>query len=156
MTSDEPKKADSRTVTLSARDVVDLRRLLSALSARPKPDPKTDKHGISREKLISRAKESLAARRARAQFFGSDMFGEPAWDILLAIYIAEDEEPPAITQITASSGSPATTTLRWLEYLEKNDLVDRRRHATDGRVVLITLSPKGRDSLDTYFAGILT
>ena len=47
------------------------------------------------------------------------MFGEPAFDILLALYIEGDAQPVMITTLVEAVGTPMTTTLRWVEALER-------------------------------------
>jgi hypothetical protein len=66
------------------------------------------------------------------------MFGEAAWDILLALFIADQEF--------------RRTTLRWIRYLEEEQFVTRRRHPLDARCYLRDLTDFGRDEVARYLA----
>lgn len=112
-------------------------------------------HAISiGEPLFRRA---LAAkiyrmRRDRAQLFPMDLFGEPAWDILLLLYgIEHRPERLSVSAICSSSGAPPTTTLRWIEKLEQADLLIREPHPSDKRINLLKMSDQCRRLMDRYF-----
>jgi DNA-binding MarR family transcriptional regulator len=82
------------------------------------------------------------------------MFGEPAWDMLLALYVSEQSGPRhTIVKLVAQAAAPATTALRWLEYLDKERLVVRHSNPIDRRATFIELSDKARLALDAYYSG---
>ena len=83
-------------------------------------------------------------RRYRQQFLDGDLLGEPAWEILLDLFIAYHEERE-ITVMSAclASGVPQTTALRWLNMLEEKGLIVRRAHRTDARARIVELSRDG-------------
>jgi DNA-binding MarR family transcriptional regulator len=148
----------SRTVTLTGRDLRDATRLLRTLvdtverqTPSPRPAAFRDRNGF-----LECAREILRLRRSRTQYFGSAMFGEPGWDILLILYVEEGRNQLHVSRLMAASGSPPTTGLRWLDYLESQQWVGRRKHPTDGRVELVELTDKGRGLLDSYFSETLT
>ena len=68
---------------------------------------------------IEIARYTYLMRRTRNAIFGSpDMFGEPAWDIPLDLYIAYAENKPvSVSSACIGSASPPTTGLRWLGVL---------------------------------------
>jgi DNA-binding MarR family transcriptional regulator len=79
------------------------------------------------------------------------MFGEPAWDILLALYVIDrDQRRLSTRQVTTLAGQPLTTALRWLDYLEQQELVERGANPFDQRVVYVELSARGRAAMDEY------
>jgi len=84
------------------------------------------------------------------------MFGEPGWDILLILYTEENTNRLQVSRLVTASGSPATTGLRWLDYLESQQLVCRQKHPTDRRIELVELTDKGRTALDSYFSETVT
>jgi DNA-binding MarR family transcriptional regulator len=107
--------------------------------------------------LLDRAKKIFADRRRRARFFDVGMFGEPAWDILLVLYISEQEGGrQTISRLTENAGSPSTTILRWLYALEERGLVARESHPNDLRKIFVELTERGRDALESYFFETLT
>lgn len=104
--------------------------------------------------FASMAREIYAIRRQRATIFGdSELFGEPAWDILLDLYIAHVEEKKvSVSSACIGSASPPTTGLRWLGVLADKGFIVRRHDPADQRRVLVRLSNKGLDAMDAYFA----
>jgi len=109
-----------------------------------------------RAELIAYARSSMQHRQARTRFFANAMLGEPAWDLLLVLYVAEGTgECVTVNAAAERAGLAATSAKRWIEYLEKEHLVLRRPHERDGRRIVLTLSAKGQASLDTYFCGIV-
>lgn len=105
-----------------------------------------------RERLLARARETMARRTRRGLNFSNAMFGEPAWDMLLALYTAEASAAAiTVTGLTKLSGAPPTTALRWLDYLAKERMVMREPHLIDRRLTYVSLTDKGRQALDAYF-----
>ena len=157
---DQQDAEEERTITLSQRDVRAARRLLKLLlqedptsadqqlegAARPAAD-------TSRAALIARAREEFGNRRRRTSIFERSMFGEPAWDMLLALYILDVSGQRQTTgALMQFSGAPITTARRWLDYLVGNELVLRSPHPTDQRVMFVNLTEKGRNALDLYYS----
>lgn len=106
--------------------------------------------------LISAAKDFLISRRSRASFLDESIFGEPGWDMLLALYITEETEARnSIAKLTEFSGAPPTTALRWIDHLGRLGLIRRLAHPTDLRTAFIELTDEGRYALDRYFTRIL-
>lgn len=107
------------------------------------------------EALYQIARATMKSRRLRARFMPRPMFGEPAWDMLLALYIVDKRGArETISKLCLSSGAPATTALRWLDYLQQHKLVARRQSSTDRRVVFIDLTNLGREAVEAYFVEI--
>ena len=165
--SDDPKndpEVGLTRVALSASDLDAAARLLSLLlraEGDRVPDQPTDAQAAGwptltadRAILVERARRAFVNRARRSGNFSKAMFGEPAWDMLLALYATEHSARHTVSEIVNFSGVPPTTALRWLDFLEnKEQLVVRRPSATDKRVCLIELSDKARDALDLYFSG---
>lgn len=92
-------------------------------------------------------------RSLRRKLFDPHLFGEPGWDILLALYVIDDvERRLSIAELTAITHVPLTTSLRWLAYLEEQDLVSRTAAPNDQRVVLVELTDEGRQAMESYFS----
>lgn len=107
---------------------------------------------------ITRARQAYAMRRKRAIIFGNpDLFGEPAWDILLDLYIAQaDGKPVSVSSACIGSAAPATTGLRWLAVLAEEGLIVRENDPGDHRRVLVRLTDKGSSAMDQYFDAVET
>jgi DNA-binding MarR family transcriptional regulator len=123
--------------------------------------PTVDRGSCGRPALNPEQREMLRANAAREQFrrrlrrtlFDPHLFGEPGWDILLALYVIDDvERRLSIAELTTLTHVPLTTTLRWLACLEEQGLVSRTIAPNDQRMVLVELTDKGRRAMDSYFS----
>jgi len=94
-------------------------------------------------------------RRARDRAFG-EIFGEPAWDILLDLYVAGTERRTvSVTSACIASASPQTTALRWLTRLSEEGLIERRVDPADARRIYVQLTTRGRETIDTQLRAML-
>lgn len=99
------------------------------------------------------AEKSYSLRRKRDKLFKDGLFSDPAWDILLDLYVAERSEKEIyITSACLAAGVPASTGLRWITILIQNGYVERREDQGDARRSLVSLTPHGRALLDSLFA----
>ena len=106
-----------------------------------------DPQSIARHTAIARA--VYACRRRRHKFLPADLFGEPTWDILLDLYIAEREERRVpTTSACIGAHVPPTTALRWLRILEARGLVEREDDGRDGRRTFVRLTQNGLMAVD--------
>lgn len=95
----------------------------------------------------------LKARRSRSQFFASELFADPAWDLLLQLYEAElRQQRVTVTTLCDGAGVPATTALRWITTLENKGLLTRSKDPLDGRRLFVRLSSDARDAMNGYFS----
>jgi hypothetical protein len=105
--------------------------------------PRTDRHRPAVNFII----KSRIVRRA---FFSATLFGEPAWDILLALYAgALDDECSAAKQLSKVSDATSSEVDRWMSALEREGLVNQAG-ARDG-LETFGLSEKGWLAMDSYF-----
>jgi DNA-binding MarR family transcriptional regulator len=104
-----------------------------------------------REALQGDAAAVQLARSLRRQVIGEGIFNEPAWEILLALYVADNRRRLNTTRVTELSGVAMTTALRWLEFLDRAELILQRESVQDQRVNIVELSSKGRRLMDEYF-----
>lgn len=100
------------------------------------------------------ARSAYRERRRRSEIFNDPtLFGEPAWDILLDLFIAAKERKRLpVTSACIGAAVPATTALRWLTVLEDKGLILRENDAADARRVFVRLSSDGYEKMVTYFA----
>jgi DNA-binding MarR family transcriptional regulator len=97
----------------------------------------------------------LNARRARTKFFNPGLFADPAWDMLLDLYLAHlTHRRVSVTGLCSASQVPATTALRWIKTLEDDGLVSRHPDKFDGRRSFIELTAKAEQSLQRFFASL--
>lgn len=91
---------------------------------------------------LDAAVDAYNMRRNREKIFGdTQLFGEPTWDILLDLFIAELRDVKMqTTSVCIGAQVPQTTALRWLALLERENLVRRYRDNEDSRRVYIQLT----------------
>jgi hypothetical protein len=105
----------------------------------------------SDEALATIATRVYRSRRRRARHFDPQMFAEPAWDMLLDLFIAKARGKQIRTiSLCHASEVPATTALRWIGVLAKHGLVERRLAPDDQRAKLIALTDKGYRVMRQY------
>jgi DNA-binding transcriptional ArsR family regulator len=106
----------------------------------PLPDPR----------LVRRI---IRQRRLRADYFGPDLFADPAWDILLDLTAARAEHVRvSVTSLCIASGVPPTTALRWIGQMTAAGLLEREEDDSDRRRAFIRLSDRAADAMARYFA----
>lgn len=110
----------------------------------------------SERRYLALAREAYALRRKRVAIFGNpELFGEPAWDILLDLYIAQAEgKPVSVSSACIGSAAPPTTGLRWLGVLAEEGLVVRENDADDHRRVLVRLTRAGITAMERFFDAV--
>ena len=153
-----------KTITLTERDIEAAAHLLHLLVGADENRGReiatlagANVHSMRNQNRLARVKiaQQIYMNRARrSQIFKSAMFGEAAWDMLLALYITDESGARhTVTGLVGLSGVAPTTAIRWLEFLENERLVSRTPKPSDRRVSLIELTDKARELLDTYFSG---
>lgn len=97
------------------------------------------------ERLLERAEEIRRVRRARGRLLGQAMLGEPAFDLLLAMYVlSAKQEIVSLNSLAKAAGVPGTSAWRWLAYLVDKGFVTRCQSVTDRRAVSARLTDRGR------------
>jgi DNA-binding MarR family transcriptional regulator len=111
------------------------------------------RNDTSRGHLLAAALRMQAERQRRLKYFRKDFFNEPAWSLLLCLYIQEfTREKITLTELSRRSNVSMTTSLRWLDTLDKERLVRRETNPRDKRIVDVELTEEARDKLDQYFS----
>ncbi len=133
-----------------------------------KPDYHTARPGIgwgaelagdARPRLPApqQVRQLIANRQARARFFDAELFGDPAWDMLLDLTAAHGEGARvSVTSLCIAAGVPATTALRWLTQMVESGIFLRVPDPADRRRAFIALSDKAMAAMAGYFASLRT
>ncbi len=88
-------------------------------------------------------------REERDRIFGADLFFDPAWNILLDLYISERRGAMvSVSSMCIASKVPSTTALRWLTMIEKRGLIGRRPDDYDRRRSFLFLTDAGRRKIE--------
>ena len=102
---------------------------------------------LGREELLARwcglAGELYQFRRRRERLFGP-IFGEPAWDILLDLFVMEAKgRRVPVSSACIASGVSHSTALRQIDELVRRNLVMRERDEIDKRRTYLRLTEAG-------------
>jgi hypothetical protein len=98
----------------------------------------------------------IRARRLRDHFFKSEMFADPAWDMLLDLMAARVErQRVAVSSLCIAAAVPPTTALRWIKTLCDQGLFVRVADPEDGRRVFIELSAETAAMMEAYLRSVL-
>jgi DNA-binding MarR family transcriptional regulator len=155
---EDPPKAKSKRLLQLSEDVSRIAGSLAQLSIGPGPlrqDYPCSNLNES-EVPLDRVDWLIAARRKRALYLSSDLFAEPAWDILLDLLRAElAHEQICVSSASIASGIPASTGLRWLKALEQRGLVVRECDPDDARRYFVRLSADASRALRRYFLEVV-
>jgi hypothetical protein len=93
----------------------------------------------------------IRARRLRDHFFRSELFADPAWDMLLDLLAARVErQRVAVSSLCIAAAVPPTTALRWIKTLCDQGLFVRVADPEDGRRVFIELSVETATMMEGY------
>ncbi|MEG8023129.1 hypothetical protein [Sphingomonas aerolata] len=110
---------------------------------------------LSDAALVERARLLLDERRIRRRFLPDELFHEPAWDMLLALFVARDERLPMnVKTLVRLSDAPTTTSQRWIEHLYQSKLINRVTDTVDRRRLDISLSQFGDQAMKAYLRAL--
>jgi DNA-binding MarR family transcriptional regulator len=94
---------------------------------------------------VDTARRLYELRKDRDQLLGDALFSEPAWDILLDLFISDhDRRQLSVSAVCIGARAPSATALRYLTMLQDADLIERTRDERDGRRSHVQLTPLGR------------
>jgi hypothetical protein len=132
---------------LTAADFAKLSAAAANLSTGAHTSP-LQSPGARMESAVERAVALLDLRKKRDLNLGTDLFGEPAWDIMLDLFIrrAAGRRTNA-TSAAIASRAPTTTALRYIALLEKRGLLDKNVAEHDLRVQYVELSDEAYEKM---------
>ena len=121
--------------------------------------PELPKHiGTSIEGRRKRAVQTvMQIRDIRDQGLGSDLFSDPAWNILLDAYASSLEgRRVSVSDACIAARAPYTTGLRWLRVLEQRGLIVRENDQTDKRRVYVRLTAHAHKTVEALVDQIIS
>lgn len=83
-------------------------------------------------------------------FFGAEMFGEPAWEILLTLFVKAGFKPENVEELFVSCEVPPSIGERWISVLASKSLVYTNGFGS------VRLTALGRSSVSRYLAAQLS
>ncbi|NLR72564.1 winged helix-turn-helix transcriptional regulator [Novosphingobium sp. ERN07] len=100
----------------------------------------------SAEQLIAMAKAKISARRRRQELFPGIQVADPAWDLLLELYVNSVEgRQISVTGLGLGANVPGATVLRWLSLFQEAGLIVREPDSLDRRRIWVRLTALGVD-----------
>lgn len=102
---------------------------------------------------LENAKATLRRRLLRDQLFGApELFGDPAWEMLIDIFIHECEgEPLPLSSLCVTPSIPMSSALRLCRKLCAAGIIDRIPDPSDGRRSFVRLTPETAHRMRAYF-----
>ena len=94
----------------------------------------------------------MHANDLRRDYFGEGLFADPAWQMMLALFVARMARVEIThTTLCMLSGVASTTALRWIKVLVERGIAIRHGDPADGRRVKLSLSDDSAGRLHEYF-----
>ena len=129
-------------------------------SVKPRPRPlalRSDGDGDSRGsdgRILRHAMATQRRRILRRQLLGADeLFGEPAWDMLLDLFVHECQgKQLAMSSLCIAAGIPESSAMRLAQRLCDAGLLVRLPDPADGRRSFMKITPDMAHRLRAYFA----
>ena len=140
----ESESAGGRPKEELATELADLRRRLDRLAEQV----------LARNAQVSawEVRGVIGARALRFDLFKWGLFADPAWDMLLHLYLKElEQQRVAVSKLCTASYAPETTALRRIDQLEREGLITRHKDHLDARRVWVELSPAGSSAMKSSF-----
>ena len=102
---------------------------------------------------LEKARHIQGQRRLRDEVLGAELFGDPGWDLMLDLYIAQASgKRVSVTSAAIGSGKPMSTGLRWVKLLIEHGLIIREADPHDGRRSYLHLTDSALDALEDFLA----
>jgi hypothetical protein len=103
--------------------------------------------------VMATAKMVVRQRQLRRRILGDGLFEGPVWDLILDLFIAQQEATMiSLTGVGIAGSVPTTTALRWIRRLVDLGLIVRVPDPTDGRRTLVELAPETRAKVTVYLS----
>jgi hypothetical protein len=96
-------------------------------------------------------RQMIWERRERERFFDADLFADPAWDMLLDLFLGDLERRSiCVSSLCIAAATPPTTALRWIGNMTDAGLFERYPDPSDRRRYFLRLSDKARGAMLAY------
>lgn len=103
------------------------------------------------QKLARIAASIFRARQRRLKHFDADLFGDPAWDMLLDLFVNQVRGVRVtVGSLGLAARVPQATGIRWIDVLVQKGLVRKLSAADDRRLTLVELTQEGFRKVRAY------
>lgn len=105
-------------------------------------------------RILRNARATLRKRMLRRQLLGAQqLFGEPAWDMLLDLFVHECEgRKLSMSSLCAAAALPESSAMRLAQRMCDAGLLERLPDPADGRRSFMKIAPETAHRLRAYFA----
>jgi DNA-binding MarR family transcriptional regulator len=111
----------------------------------------TDRRGIA-----AFVDQEIRARSLRASIFHDSIINDSSWPLVLHLFNAHlNDRKMRTKELYVESALPQTTVLRYLDHLEKCEVVRRDDDKSDSRVTLVSLTDSAAHWLAEYYSQII-
>ena len=125
----------------------------SSLDYRSAATGRSDNPVTARDQARAWADRLYAERRRRDALFPDGLFGEPAWDLLLAMFTAHEKgQAMILCRAYKAAGVSDTTGRRLLDRMEEEGLITRRRAPRSRKMRIVELTDLAVERLIDYLA----
>ena len=105
--------------------------------------------------LVAFARQLLRERRLRERFFDPKLFADPVWDLLLDLFVADQEQRDiSISSASIAANVASTTALRYIAHMVEVGMLVRRADPADHRRVLVALHPNTSARVEAYLMSV--
>lgn len=133
---------DAESAVAIARKVADIAQGLAALAERLAGQPPLSSSDLAESQCVAFLESLFRIRRLRSRHLASLTFGEPAWDILLDLAVAQFwRRETSVTSLCIAADVPPTTALRWINNMTRSGIIVRRPCERDGRRSFLAAAP---------------
>lgn len=102
------------------------------------------------------AKALLACRRRRQRIFPGVQFVDPAWDMMLELYVAGAEGKQfRVSKLCIQTDGSSSTATRHRQSLEAKGFISRVEDPEDGRSSFAVMEPKLKIAMDDWLSSFL-
>ncbi|QUM70716.1 JAB domain-containing protein [Sphingopyxis granuli] len=117
---------------------------------RSHPDPADETDALAQRN----AETAIRRRILRRQLLGNpELFGEPAWDMLVDLFIHQSRgQPLSMSSLCITAAIPTSSAMKLIQRLCDAGILERSPDAHDGRRSLVSLTPQVAHRLRAYFA----
>ena len=106
--------------------------------------------------LAAVAQTLLNQRQSRKKFMPASLFHEPAWEILLSLFIARERNRTLnVKHLVRLIDAPVTTSQRWIDQLAHMRFAKRIADPNDRRKLEISLSDEGHAMMTRYLSSLV-
>lgn len=103
--------------------------------------------------MIEVARRDFEARRERDRVFGAGTFADPAWDLLLDLFVAGEEGRRVDAfSLCGRTALPEGVILRSIAHLVQSNLVTRQSKAGEPRSIYLVLTADGQAKMVEYLS----